>query len=317
MASKLMVETDLKQWLHQGDRPGDFYRLVGQPRLCRDRALLLDCFEAAGEYLFQCQNHKDKDVRDRARAFQRQVAEARRTIADNGRWQEYDRNLIAQLHQLFRENPTFSGHSCNRDDLRRWLALVQHVDSGRVEELILAWTADAPVMETQSTAARAEGVSEPRQKANLDESGVSEEDADPQDDPVEFDAYHFTSSKTPPPIPERMKDVRPPPARSLRIPPPVPAQESAEVPPPNGRVPQSGAYPQSGPGERAADFLLWKDLQGLWIALAVFLGIFLLGVLALLVAWASGAFEHGRSRAELSPYAGSVVSNMDAGGEAV
>ncbi len=309
-----MVEADLKQWLHRDDQPGDFYRLVGQPRLCRDRGLLRDCFEAASEYLFQCQNHRDKRVRDRARSFYRQVAEARRIVSDEHRWEDYDQNLIAQLQQLFRKNPTFSGESCNVDDLRRWLALVQQVDSGRVEELILAWTTDSEEMETASAAARTQVISPPHRNVARDVTGSSE-NADLEDAPVEFDAYHFTSSKTPPPIPERKKDVPPPPTKSLRVPPPVPAKEPSEVRPSSSRVSQPGAFQQSGPGERAADFRLWKDLQGLWIALAVFLGIFLLGVFVLLVAWASGAFEHGRSQANSSPLAISVVSNVGANSE--
>src|SRR5688572_12817595 len=104
-----MLETGLKQWLNSKEEPGDFYQLVGVPRLCRDQARSLAAFQEASEYLFAFQNHKDKKTRDRARTFQLQVAEARRTVSDLGRWDKYDQDVIDRLRELCRQNPGFSG----------------------------------------------------------------------------------------------------------------------------------------------------------------------------------------------------------------
>ncbi len=295
-----MVEARLKEWLNRDDRPADFYQLVGQPRLCRNRDGLLDSFQAAGDYLFQCQNHKDKQVRERALAFQRLLAEARRTVSDENRWQEYDQNLISQLYQLYSTNPTFSGPSCNVNDLRRWLALVQQVDSERIEELIGEWTKkrreQKPPGETDTVSAT--GTTRTKLISPPPRTVVAAEDAPPDDSNLEFQAYRVDYPKTPPPVPERSKGMPPLPAQ--KSPPPLPTKDlpaipPAPTPPPKPAVPRQPSVPG-----RRTDSNLWRDYQPVWIGLAVFLSLFILGVMFLLFAWAAGAFDGSHSRASSS-----------------
>src|SRR5690606_28762861 len=96
----------------------------------------------ANEYLFHFQNHKEKTIRDRAKAIHRQVAEARRIVSDAGRWQKYDQAIIDNLRTLCRANPDFTGPHSKLDNLRRWLALGHQVDPERAEDLVVVLTSE-------------------------------------------------------------------------------------------------------------------------------------------------------------------------------
>jgi hypothetical protein len=217
-----MLETGLKHWLTSQEEPGDFYQLVGLPKLCRDQARLLAALEEASESLFAFQHHKDKSTSDRARALQRQVAEARRIVADPARWQMYDQEVIDRLRALCRVNPRFIGPNGKPDDLRRWLALVQQVDPARIDELVQFLLR--------------ESVGNPASKP-LSESEILSSEAQPTElDPTEnapdsrkLRSMTFPPEKHPPPPP---KKASPPlsTARASSVPSP-PANSKATNPP--------------------------------------------------------------------------------------
>lgn len=312
-ASGNMIETGLKEWLNREEAPSDFYELLGQPRLCRDRERLLASLEEASEYLFQCQNHKDKDIRDRARSFHRLVAEARRTIADESRWEQYDRDLIQRLYRRFQKNPDFAGPHPKLDNLRRWLALVQNVDPARIEELIADWLAESKrekssaqpkvERETQTHAAKAqtEAIAKLFSK-NGSSKALSSDGADAgepaADSPSDLEIFASIPSALPPP-PGRSVSRE----REIKVPPPPPAKTAVAQQTPTVAtpvvLPAVSRSTSSGfdRGPRGSG----NDNAALWIVMAALLTALVLGMLALAIAWASGAFERGRS--EVKPTA--------------
>jgi hypothetical protein len=303
MALAIMLETGLKQWLNSKDEPGDFYQLVGLPRLSRDQARLLALLQEATEYLFAFQNHKDKTIRDRARAFQLQVAEARRIVSDRGRWDKYDQDIINRLRTLCRKNPTFFGPNSKLDDLRRWLALVQQVDPARVDELVHLLRTEP---EENPTARRPEenetlsSESLPTQVLGSPNRGVELSDPEIPKKP----AFVSTPKPVTPEVSNPRKDAPPPPPPSRGAAPPVRGPAGKAPPPPPKDAPRAGAVPsivittQSVPPvmhplphSQAANTTL------LWVVMGVVLGLLGLIVLVLSIAWASGAFESRPSRA--------------------
>ena len=304
-----MVESGLKEWLNREEAPSDFYQLVGRPRLCRNREQLVASLEEASEYLFQFQNHKEKEVRDRARVLHQKVAEARRTISDVSRWDRYDQDLIARLYRQFLDNPDFAGPNPKLDNLRRWLALVQNVEPSRIEELIADWTAERPQknpiatpqreMETQTHTAQAE--TEILAKVPSDRerrSAVSAISARADDDSAacrladdSLDELEIEAGKPAAPPPPPVRSI--PAERDLKGPPPPPPKtlESPQTPAAPVIVPvnrQPARFSQS-PG---------NNTTALWIVMASFLTAVVLGMFALVIAWASGAFDRRRSDLE-------------------
>lgn len=327
-----MLETGLKQWLDREESPGDFYQLIGQPRLCGNRDLLLRRLEEASEYLFQYQNHKDKHVRDRARTFSRQLAEARRILADESRWKQYDADLIAQLHAMYRKNPNFSGPNAKLEDLKRWLALVQKVDPARVEELVEMWNSESaqPVssaapdskkssteMDTQSHAGgQTTELPTTRERRDASHSSTGTHGRSSEDWEGEFETYPLEEARDtqlagrpgppPPPIRQPVGGTRE--GNGFGKAPPPPPKD---LPPP----PQPPGMPQLrpiAPQRRAAEFHQKQpgELPGsptLWIAMAAFLAAVMLGMFGLFIAWAAGAFDGNRSRGAVSREESSIV----------
>jgi hypothetical protein len=308
-----MVDLGLKEWLNREDVPSDFYQLLGRPRLCRNREQLVASLEDASEYLFQFQNHKEKVVRDRARVLHRQVAEARRTITDESRWDQYDLDLIARLYRQFLSNPDFTGPNPKLDNLRRWLALVQNVEPARIEELIADWTAERsqpnPVakpqreMETQTHAVHAETeilakVPSDRERRSTvsagnsisprtnDDSGAYRLADDSLDD-LEIEAGKPTA---PPPPPVRSISTE----RDLKGPPPPPPK-TLESP----QTPAAGVILPAAQKPSRSSESRGNNMTALWIVMAAFLTALVLGMFVLMIAWASGAFD--RQRSDLKP----------------
>jgi hypothetical protein len=321
-ASGIMLEAGLKQLLSRDEEPGDFYQLVGMPRLCRDREKLLSSIEEASEYLFECQNHKDKSIRDRARKFHRQVADARRVVSDDSRWEQYDQDLIERLRTLCLKNPDFSGQHPKLDDLKRWLALVQKVDSQRVEELIPILTTEPPAKKPKSKPPVE--METRRHLATPTEvlPSLRERDSRPESSALHA-VSSFESSAIPeqPAVASQTRDAAKPP-----LPPQGPRRDGGikSPPPPPRELPRQAQSPtqfpaivtSSQPVPSVLDQLKPASAGSpvLWIIMAAFLTALVLGMLALILAWASGAFERGRSRAGLPTIQGRMVSQSATGG---
>ncbi len=317
-----MVEADLKQWLNSEEEPGDFYRLVGLPRLCQDALSLQTRIEAASEYLFEYQNHKDKAIRDRARSFQRQVAEARHIVSDRSRWEQYDRDLIEGLRKLCRENPNFSGQTPKLDDLKRWLAYALHVDRNRVDEIVPLIIAEpktkkprvrpASVSDTVSNqAAPTQDLRNlrPSLPVSLPEPATNNRrSASPP--PPSLPVGLGSKRDVPPPPPVRESQPEPefppllPPLHTKKSPPkePVQTNESLTL----GTMSRSGSWGRnSGTSPR-------NNVPVVWIVLGVVSAMVLM-ILCLAIAWASGAFDKKRSRAALPSLERRVVDRDEAG----
>jgi len=326
-ARGVMVESGLKQWLACEETPSDFYQLLGQPRLSRNRDKLLDCLEEAAEYLFQFQHHKDEAVRGRALALSKQVAEARRTISDETRWKQYDRDVISCLHRRFQENADFRGPKLKLDNLRRWLEFVQQVAPDRIDGLVEDWTTgqaqkassaqSAPETETQSQApvTRTE-VMPAASPDSSDDSAYSAGSSVSTDESDDSDRYRLAESSTtqpesrkpdlstsptavppPPPPASRPKKKSRPGEKEGKLPPPLPpAAPTAELVkgPETGRRTFPPASRQGGRNPLPGESPLGNP-KALWIVLAAFLTALLLGMFGLMVAWASGAFTSMRS----------------------
>lgn len=322
-APGLMLVTGLKQWLDREESPQDFYELVGQPCLCRDRDLLLGRFEEANEYLFQYENHGDKRIRDRAKKLTRQLANARRILSDESRWDQYDADLITRLHKLYRNNPTFSGPNPKLEDLKRWLALVQRVDPNRVEELVEAWTSESaqpnpakkpktkkpnPELETQSHAVgqteelpnirdhRKSSRSANRTPERSTDNSDTYRLADGSNPPEEVHGSQTSKRPAPPPPPGRnaFRGTRETNGNGVAPPPPPPKDapfETLVLPENRPAVPE----PRSSEFHRRPTSTL-PGSPALWIAMAAFLTAVVLGMFGLVVAWAAGAFDGKRSR---------------------
>jgi hypothetical protein len=305
MALANMLETGLKQWLSSKDEPGDFYQLVGLPRLCRDQARLLALLQEATEYLFAFQNHKDKTTRDRARTFQLQVAEARRIVSDRGRWDKYDQDVIDRLRSLCRRNPSFFGPNSKPDDLRRWLALVQQVDPARVDDLVhllrtepLENPAARRPAETETLSSEAlptEVLSSPQRAVELSDPAVPRRVVP-----------GATPNPAPPDVSVQRKDAPPPPpgrggapARGMagKAPPPPPKDNPRPAPVPSIVISTQPVQPVMNPLPHHAG----SNTAMLWVVMGVVLGVLMIILLVLAIAWASGAFEGHRSRGAVSP----------------
>jgi hypothetical protein len=297
-----MLETGLKQWLNSKDEPGDFYQLVGLPRLCRDQARLLASLQEATEYLFPFQNHKDKRTRDRARAFQLQVAEARRIVSDRGRWDKYDRDVIDRLRALCRKNQSLLGPNAKLDDLRRWLALVQQVDPARVDELVQILRREPEEPPAAKRPAESETISSealPTQILDTPKRGVE------LSDPAIPAKPAFVSTPKPAP-PEEVgpKKEAPPPPPGRGAAPLVRGPASKAPPPPPKDSSKSGTVPTLvfatqpvPPAMHPLPHHAASNTTALWVVMGIVLGVLGLIVLGLTIAWATGAFEGRRSRA--------------------
>lgn len=315
-----MVESGLKQWLACEETPSDFYQLLGQPRLCRNRGELLACLEEAAEYLFQFQNHKDAAIRGRARVLSKQVAEARRTISDESLWEQYDQELISRLHRRFQGNADFRGPKLKLDNLRRWLEFVQQVAPDRIDGLVEDWTTGqarnassediSPETETQSQAPVTRTEVMPAvppdssdDSVNAAGSSVSSDDGDDsgryrlaessttQRESRKPDLSTTPSAIPPPPPSSRSKKKSRLGGKEGKLPPPLPAAPTAELAkgPETGRRTFPPAAKQGNrkpiPGESPLG-----NPKALWIVLAAFLTAMVLGMFGLMVAWAAGAF---------------------------
>lgn len=302
-----MLETGLKQWLNSKDEPGDFYQLVGLPRLCRDQARLLSVFQEATEYLFGFQNHKDKATRDRARTFQLQVAEARRIVSDRGRWDKYDQDVIDRLRSHCLKNPGFLGPNSKLDDLRRWLAYVQHVDSDRVDELAHIFLAEPQQSPDRKPQAENETLSSEALSTQV--LGGSKRDVSLSETPPippKADAKKGSLGSAPRTSPSdvrgQKKDVPPPPGRgaargsSSKAPPPPPKDTTRQIPVPSIVI---STQPVS-PGLNRPPHHWGANTTLLWIVMGIVLFVLFVAVLALVIAWASGAFAGNRSRAAVT-----------------
>lgn len=306
-----MLETGLKQWLNSKDEPGDFYQLVGLPRLCRDQARLLALLQEATEYLFAFQNHKEKTTRDRARTFQLQVAEARRIVADRSRWDKYDQDVIDRLRDLCRKNPSFFGPNAKPDDLRRWLALVQQVDPNRVDDLVHLLRTEPPANPSSKRPAETETLSSealPTEVLTSPQRGVELSDpAIPKKSP-----FGSAPKAAPPDIAAQRKEAPPPPpgraappARGMaaKAPPPPPKDNPRQAPVPSIVIATQPVQPVRHPLPHHSG----TNTTMLWLVMGIVIGVMALVLIVLAIAWASGAFEGRRSSASIPHSAGAMV----------
>ncbi len=297
------MNSGLKEWLNQEEPPGDFYQLVGEPRLCRDRGRLLNSFEEASEYLFQFQNHKDPKIRLRARNYQRQIADARRTVSDEARWRQYDQNLIAQILADYHNNPNFNGPSLNLDNLRRWLAFAQKVDQPRVEEVvrILTTTPKPSTSSRETQSVQAVTPTEVHSPVRPSESPNPPSSEGPRSGEIRGETSSTPGSGEPE-VPRSRPEPPPPPSSSTAGAPPPPRRPHAPDRSSSHSIPQQPAPTMGRPsGNSNSNTMIWVIVAAIGAA-------FVVGLFGLIIAWASGAFDgRRRSRSELPHQDGKMV----------
>lgn len=129
------LEQRILEAIKSGDVPADYYQLLALPRFHRNRDDLLQAVQACNRALHRLQNHPDRAVAKQILQMQRQVAEALQTFSDDGRWRDYDAQLIGQLGDQFAERFGRDAARWRRESLRRWLA-TRAVPPEQIEEVI-------------------------------------------------------------------------------------------------------------------------------------------------------------------------------------
>lgn len=134
MTSKL--ETTLKDWLSSEESPAGFYDLLGMPLLSSDTKELADRIDEAVEFLFGYQNnHKETQIRERARKFGKQLAEARRLLRDPEQLKAYDRQLVHRQWEAAWEGFLDQFEEARHDEIR---SFCQKDDSREPAETVVA-----------------------------------------------------------------------------------------------------------------------------------------------------------------------------------
>jgi serine/threonine protein kinase len=119
----------LKIWLDREGKPRSYYELLGIAWFATDRDAVLREVLAATKYFHQHQNHKDRQVVQRARSLQLLCAGASHTFSDDARWRDYDLELMDRLRDEFLAMTP-------RPDIRTWLLASVPVAENRIDEVI-------------------------------------------------------------------------------------------------------------------------------------------------------------------------------------
>jgi hypothetical protein len=168
------------------------------------------------------------------------------------------------------------------------------VDPSRIEELIADWLAESKQAKaTAPSKAEAETQTHAAQaQTEVVASPIGPKEASGSNDPTMEDLEVAANKSSPPPPPPGLSNSR---ERDMKFPPPPPPKTTDVHKTPTGAtraivpaVVQSTGFHRGGQGEAPGS-------AALWITIAAFLTALVLGLFALTIAWASGAFDRNRA----------------------
>lgn len=287
------MDVDLKKWFEPDELPSDFYELLGMPRLCPRKEVLVPAIQEAFQFYHAYQHHPDSDRRDRARRLQLRAGEAGRVVRDAELWEEYDETIIAQLRQEYSEAADDDLESTRPEDLCRWLTMVHNVDPERAQKLAqtrLASSKDCRsdqephqiglvFVEPEETSAPEPRVPTDRELKQLSEEILEGKPTDPSHDKS---SIHF-----PPRLPTarahpRRTGTGPKRARKLTRPTPPPRKNRRSAVP---LPPRMVVEPASDKNARRTAHPVF------WMIVAAVVTIVVLGTIGLAVAYFAGALD--------------------------
>jgi hypothetical protein len=133
----------IKIWIEHEQAPNSFYELLGVPCLSDDRGKLVSLTKSVTRFLHQYQNHKNKQIVERARRLQLLCARAAYTFSSNLEWNLYDREVLNRMREEYRQAYPDAGLHRPSPDVRVWLRDKQNVASHRIDEVLNSIIPDA------------------------------------------------------------------------------------------------------------------------------------------------------------------------------